>query len=79
MTRSVDVAMRAATWTESSKETRRDVPDAPLIAGVSVPDSPLITAVLEYAHELYEPYLFNHAVRSWLVRSEDWPVERPRL
>jgi hypothetical protein len=37
-----------------------------LIAGVSVPDSPLITGVLEYAQKLSEPYLFNHAVRSWL-------------
>jgi hypothetical protein len=36
------------------------------MAGVSVPDSPLITEVLEYAQQLYEPYLFNHAVRSWL-------------
>src|SRR5262245_25581578 len=37
-----------------------------LIAGVSVPDSPLITAVIEYAQRLSEPYLFNHAMRSWL-------------
>jgi hypothetical protein len=37
-----------------------------LIAGVSVPDSPLITDVLEHAQKLSEPYLFNHAVRSWL-------------
>jgi hypothetical protein len=37
-----------------------------LIAGVSVPDSPLITAVMEYAQRLSEPYLFNHAMRSWL-------------
>ena len=37
-----------------------------LIAGVSVPDSPLITAVMEYARRLSEPYLFNHAMRSWL-------------
>ena len=37
-----------------------------LITGVSVPDSPLITGVLEYAQRLSEPYLFNHAVRSWL-------------
>ncbi|MGH9238425.1 MAG: hypothetical protein ACRD3G_10340 [Vicinamibacterales bacterium] len=36
------------------------------MAGVSVPDSPLIRDVLEYAKELYEPYLFNHAMRSWL-------------
>src|SRR5262245_21091961 len=37
-----------------------------LIAGVTVPDSPLITAAIEYARRLSEPYLFNHAMRSWL-------------
>jgi hypothetical protein len=37
-----------------------------LIAGVSVPDSALITTVIEYAQRLYEPYLLNHAMRSWL-------------
>jgi len=36
------------------------------MAGVRVPDSPLITEALEYAQKVYEPYLFNHAVRSWL-------------
>jgi hypothetical protein len=36
------------------------------MAGVRVPDSPLIAEALEYAQRLYEPYLFNHAVRSWL-------------
>ena len=43
--------------------------DAPLtrvLAGVSVPDSPLITAVIEHAERLSEPFLFNHAMRSWL-------------
>jgi len=37
-----------------------------LIAGVGVPDTPLITAAIEYAQRLSEPYLFNHAMRSWL-------------
>jgi len=36
------------------------------IAGVSVPDSPLIADAIKYAQELCEPYLFNHAMRSWL-------------
>src|SRR4029077_467938 len=36
------------------------------IVGVSVPDSPLITEALEFARKLSPPYLFNHAVRSWL-------------
>jgi hypothetical protein len=43
--------------------------NARLIAGVSVPDSLLISEVLEYAQALYEPYLFNHAMRSWLFAS----------
>jgi hypothetical protein len=43
-------------------------PRTRLIAGVSVPDSPLIREVLEYAQKLSEPYLFNHAMRSWLQR-----------
>jgi hypothetical protein len=37
-----------------------------MIAGVSVPDSPLVTDVIEFAQKLSEPYLFNHAMRSWL-------------
>src|SRR3954466_13699547 len=37
-----------------------------VIAGISVPDGPLITAVIEHAQQLSEPYLFNHAMRSWL-------------
>ena len=36
------------------------------IAGVGIPDNPLITAAIEYAQRLSEPYLFNHAMRSWL-------------
>ena len=41
-------------------------PSTRLIAGVSVPDTPLITGVVEYAQRISEPYLFNHAMRSWL-------------
>src|SRR5215510_8997251 len=44
----------------------RDASQTRLIAGVSVPDRPLITAVIEHAQRLSEPYLFNHAMRSWL-------------
>jgi hypothetical protein len=50
-------------------ETVRDRQDAAgrrLIAGVSVPDGPLIAAAIDYAQRLSEPYLFNHAMRSWL-------------
>lgn len=37
-----------------------------LLAGVSVPDTPLITRAIDFARERSEPYLFNHAMRSWL-------------
>jgi hypothetical protein len=47
-------------------ETVSDRQELRLIAGVSVPDSPLITAAIDYAQRLSEPYLFNHAMRSWL-------------
>ena len=40
--------------------------DTRVIGRLGVPDSPLIAEALEYAQQLYEPYLFNHAVRSWL-------------
>ena len=44
----------------------QDVSQTRMIAGVSVSDGPLITAVIEYAERLSEPYLFNHAMGSWL-------------
>jgi hypothetical protein len=47
-------------------EMVRDVPLTRWLAGVSVPDSPLIAAAIDYAQRLSEPYLFNHAMRSWL-------------
>ena len=37
-----------------------------LLAGVSVPDTPVISRAIEFARERSEPYLFNHAMRSWL-------------
>ena len=52
-----------------------DALGARLIAGISVPDSPLITEVLEYAQTLYEPYLFNHAMRSWLFAAKIGPLK----
>ena len=47
-----------------------DTPPVRLIAGVRVPDSPLITEVIEYAQKVYDPYLFNHAMRSWLFATK---------
>lgn len=43
-----------------------DEPSTRLIAEVSVADTPLVRAAIEYAQRLSEPYLFNHAMRSWL-------------
>jgi len=45
---------------------RQDAAGGQLIAGVGVPEGPLIAAAIEYAQRLSEPYLFNHAMRSWL-------------
>jgi len=36
------------------------------IAGVTVPDTQLVARAMEEARTVSEPYLFNHAVRSWL-------------
>jgi hypothetical protein len=53
-----------------------DASQTRLIAGVSVPDAPLITAVIEYAQRLSEPYLFNHAMRSWLFAGAIGRIKR---
>src|SRR5262249_57866543 len=37
-----------------------------LVAGISVPNTLIIADALDYAKRMSEPYLFNHAVRSWL-------------
>ena len=66
MSRPVDVDTQAAARTESSTDPRPTVQSERLMAGVRVPASPLIAEALAYAQKLYEPYLFNHAVRSWL-------------
>jgi len=36
------------------------------LAGVIVPDTAPISRAIEFARERSEPYLFNHAMRSWL-------------
>ena len=46
------------------------------IAGISVPDSPLITEVIEHARRLSEPYLFHHAMRSWLFAAKLGELKR---
>src|SRR5262249_53904711 len=58
---SCDAHSRSKPWekTMTTKLTRS-------LAGISVPDSPLIADAIEYAQKLSEPYLFNHAMRSWL-------------
>jgi hypothetical protein len=58
--------MTHVTTATASQPIDRESPSTRLIAGVSVPDTPLITAVVEYAQRISEPYLFNHAMRSWL-------------
>ena len=49
-----------------SAEKVIDAPRTGPIAGVNVPDTSLVTSAIEFAQRLSEPYLFNHAMRSWL-------------
>ncbi|HKE82747.1 MAG TPA: hypothetical protein VKB50_03295 [Vicinamibacterales bacterium] len=58
--------VNTATANASTNRDTRESPSTRLIAGVSVSDTPLITDVIEYAQRISEPYLFNHAMRSWL-------------
>lgn len=36
------------------------------LCGIIVPDTPLVARAMDEARALSEPFLFNHAVRSWL-------------
>ena len=60
------VSYKQETVAPAEAFVNRDESQTRLIAGISVIDGPLITAVIEYAQRLSEPYLFNHAMRSWL-------------
>jgi len=51
--------MSPATQTISSRNTR-------VLGGITVVDTPLISRAMELARLHSEPFLFNHAVRSWL-------------
>jgi hypothetical protein len=66
MNNETTVSYKQETITPAKMFVNRDALQTRVIAGVSVPDGPLITAVIEYAQRLSEPYLFNHAMRSWL-------------
>ena len=37
-----------------------------VLGSITVIDTPLVTSAMEFARTHSEPYLFNHAVRSWL-------------
>ena len=37
-----------------------------VLGGITVIDTPLVTRAMDYARTNSEPFLFNHAVRSWL-------------
>jgi hypothetical protein len=45
--------------TVTSEKTR-------VLAGITVVDTPLVSHAMDYARTHSEPFLFNHAVRSWL-------------
>jgi len=60
------VSYKQETVAPAKTLVNRNASQTRLIAGISVPDGPLITAVIDHAQRLSEPYLFNHAMRSWL-------------
>jgi hypothetical protein len=60
------VKNRQAAVASTTAFTSRNASPTRLVAGVDVPDGPLVAAAIEYAQRLSEPYLFNHAMRSWL-------------
>src|SRR5499433_2562440 len=61
-----EAAMTHVNTATADESINHESPSTRLIAGVSVSDTPLITAAVEYAQRVSEPYLFNHAMRSWL-------------
>jgi hypothetical protein len=44
----------------------KEMSATPTLAGIRVPGTLLVDEAMEYARHACEPYLFNHAVRSWL-------------
>ena len=70
------VAYKQETDQPAKASVNRDESQTRVIVGVSVPDSPVITAVIEHAQQLSEPYLFNHAMRSWLFAEAIGQIKR---
>jgi hypothetical protein len=54
----------------------RDDSSTQLIAGIGVADTRLIASVIDHAKRLSDPYLFNHAMRSWLFAEAIGRVNR---
>jgi len=40
------------------------------LCGVTVPDTPLVARAMEAVRAVSDPYLFNHALRSWLFAAQ---------
>src|SRR5215471_6254787 len=70
-----EAAMTHANTATADASIANETPSQ-LLAGISVPDTPLIKAVIEYAQRVSEPYLFNHAMRSWLFAEALGRVQR---
>ena len=49
---------------------------ARVLGGITVIDTPLITRAMDFARSQSEPFLFNHAVRSWLFAVRLGQLER---
>jgi hypothetical protein len=73
------VSHQVETVEQAKTGASRDESQSRPIAGVSLPDGPLITAAIELAQRLSEPYLFNHAMRSWLFAETIGGIKGNRL
>ena len=65
-TKAQDIVGSVRMGVPMSVEQTIDVPLIRQIAGINLADDPLVAAAIDYAQRLSEPYLFNHAMRSWL-------------
>jgi hypothetical protein len=70
MASSINVDARTEVGPDLPGPTRSEGTGTRSIAGVILPDSRLIAETIEHARQVYEPYLFNHAMRSWLFAAK---------
>src|SRR5690606_28323325 len=67
---------RGRAWRLAPGDRVMAAPLSRSLAGVEVPDSPVVAQAIEEARERCAPYLFNHAMRSWLFAARIAQLDR---